>query len=164
MEKIYEKQHRLPRDYYRGQVNVAFTACILNKKPFFLSDKIVDPMVGMLEEALTENQCIAPVYCFMPGHFHSMFQGQTDESDCWQAMVGFKKASGYWLRMNHPAIKWQKDFYDHVVRKSEDLGAQIRYVLENPVRRGLVKNWWEYPFCGAIGCDLKEVTDSLACF
>ena len=50
-----------------------------------------------------------------------------------------------------------QDFYDHIIRADEDLGAQIRYVADNPVRRGLVKSWQEYPFTGALGIDLATV-------
>ena len=164
MSKVCERHHRLPRECYRGQITVVFTACILKKRPFFLSNKIVDPNVAMLARALVKNKCIAPVYCFMPEHLHVMIQGQADDSDAWQAMVDFKQRSGYWFWVNCCITRWQKDFYDHIVRKSEDLGAQVRYILENPVRRGLVKHWWEYPFLGAIGCDLGEIIDSLVCF
>ena len=55
MSKVCEKHHRLPRECYRGQITVVFTACILKKKPFFLSNKIVDPNVEMLARVLVRN-------------------------------------------------------------------------------------------------------------
>ncbi len=33
---------------------------------------------------------------------------------------------------------WQKGFYDHFIRTDEQLTAAIRYILENPIRAGLV--------------------------
>jgi len=35
---------------------------------------------------------------------------------------------------------WQQESFDHVLRSSESLDAKIHYVLDNPVRRGLVAN------------------------
>jgi REP element-mobilizing transposase RayT len=43
---------------------------------------------------------------------------------------------------------WQARFYDHVLRKSAD-GSQIAlYILENPVRKGLVAEAAEYRYSG----------------
>lgn len=39
---------------------------------------------------------------------------------------------------------WQAESLDHVLRSSESLDAKIQYLLENPVRRGLAKEWTEY--------------------
>ncbi len=41
---------------------------------------------------------------------------------------------------------WQTESFDHVVRSSENLDAKIAYVLENPVRAGLVGEWMQYPW------------------
>ena len=44
---------------------------------------------------------------------------------------------------------WQKGFYDHVIRKDEDLNSTAEYILNNPVRSGRVDNWRNYPWCGS---------------
>jgi len=41
---------------------------------------------------------------------------------------------------------WQPESFDHVVRSSESLEAKIAYLLENPVRAGLVEEWTRYPW------------------
>jgi putative transposase len=41
---------------------------------------------------------------------------------------------------------WQRGFYDHVLRKEEDTRAVAEYIINNPVRAGLVKTWRDYPF------------------
>ena len=71
----------------------------------------------------------------------------------------FKQQSGFWLGQQRPAFHWQKDFYDHIIRANEDLGTQIRYIANNPVRKGLVSDWHDYPFTGSIGIDLKAVIE-----
>lgn len=40
---------------------------------------------------------------------------------------------------------WQDESYDHVVRENE-FEASIRYVLQNPVKAGLVRRWSEWPW------------------
>jgi REP element-mobilizing transposase RayT len=39
---------------------------------------------------------------------------------------------------------WQEESFDHVLRSSEQLDRKVLYVLNNPVRRGLVAEWGEY--------------------
>jgi REP element-mobilizing transposase RayT len=41
---------------------------------------------------------------------------------------------------------WQAESFDHVLRSSESLDAKVDYVLQNPVRKGLVRRWEEYPW------------------
>jgi len=154
---IRERPHRIPQGTYVGVVNVAFTACVIDRQVIFDSDDVVTAFVGMLTGALAKFACSSPVYCFMPDHLHVIIQGTTERSDTRAAMSAFKQSSGLWLKSHRPDRAWQKDFWDHVIRCNEDLGAQVRYVAENPVRRGLVANWWDYPYTGAIGHDLRSV-------
>jgi putative transposase len=44
---------------------------------------------------------------------------------------------------------WDKESYDNLVRDRDDLSVKINYVLQNPVKAGLVKNWedWKYTYC-----------------
>ncbi len=41
---------------------------------------------------------------------------------------------------------WQPESFDHVLRSSENLDAKIIYLMENPVRAGLVREWTNYPW------------------
>jgi len=146
---IREKPHRLGRNAYIGRVNVAFTACIADRQILFDQD-VVPVFVGMLREALAKFGCSAPVYCFMPDHMHVIVQGGAEHCDTRAAMAAFKQKSGFWLSRRRPDRAWQKDFWDHVIRCDEDLAAQVRYVAENPVRKGLVRCWSDYPHTGRL--------------
>ena len=110
-----------------------------------------------LRVAAERHGCIVAIYCFMPEHLHVILHGQHESANTWQTMVEFKQRSGFWLKQHRPGTVWQKDFYDHVIRRDEDLGAQVRYIAGNPVRKGLVTDWSEYPHTGAIGIDLDVV-------
>lgn len=41
---------------------------------------------------------------------------------------------------------WQPESYDHYVRNNAELVRIINYVLQNPVRAGLVENWQDWPY------------------
>jgi REP element-mobilizing transposase RayT len=76
--------------------------------------------------------------------------------------VSYKQKTGYWLSQNMPAVRWQKDFYDHIIRSEHTIASQVKYILDNPVRKGIVSSWQEYPFHGAIGCSLESVLTGIA--
>ncbi len=40
---------------------------------------------------------------------------------------------------------WQKGFYDHALRKDEDIKSVARYIIANPLRAGLVQTIGDYP-------------------
>ncbi len=44
------------------------------------------------------------------------------------------------------AIDWQRDFFDHRLRRDESFDEKADYILQNPVRAGLVKTSEEWPY------------------
>jgi len=142
----------------------------------FNSAEIFDSLSNILVDSLREWNCDAHVYLFMPDHCHLLIQGNTDDSDLLGFMKNFKQRSGYWFSTQAKAcgyqklidgsrnlqvanvdkIRWQKDFYDHILRKEEDINKQVYYILGNPLRRRIVSNWKEYPFKGSTIHDFKE--------
>jgi REP element-mobilizing transposase RayT len=155
--KIREKSHRLSKEFYKGEVSIAFTLCMKDSAQAFKDNAIVAVFTEMLASTTFKQDCIIPVYCFMPNHQHLIVTGKKINSDIWKLIVNYKQKTGFWMSKNKIGIKWQKDFYDHIIRTRKDLSQQVKYVLNNPVRKGLVTSWEEYPFKGSIGCDLKNV-------
>lgn len=43
-------------------------------------------------------------------------------------------------------VFWQQESYDHVVRDDAEFDRIVKYVLQNPVKAGLVKDWQEWPW------------------
>ena len=153
---IRAKPHRLPLHLYRGDRACAFTACLKERAPAFLTLESVAPHVAYLAKASGEFRCVVPIYCFMPDHLHVMFKGLGEGADTLAAMRKFKLLSGLWFHRKH-LEGWQENFHDHVVRGTEDWRAHAKYISRNPVRQGLVGDPFEYPFLGSLGCDLSDV-------
>jgi len=161
---IKEKRHRLSNEFYKGEVSVAFTLCLKGDVAagFSLRElNIVNAFTKILTSAVTKADCIIPVYCFMPDHQHLIIIGTHKDSDIWKTIVNYKQKTGFWMAANKPGMKWQKDFYDHILRKHEDIAVQVRYILDNPVRKGLVTSWQENPFKGSVGCKLEDILNGI---
>ncbi len=113
-------------------------------------------MEDFLLSSLDKFGVAAHVYLFMPDHLHMLLEGKDEDVDIWKCVVDFKQKSGYWFSKNLPAVRWQKDFYDHIMRRNEDVKKHVRYILENPLRKGIVLDWKEYPYKGSTIHDLSK--------
>jgi REP element-mobilizing transposase RayT len=87
----------------------------------------------------------------MPDHVHMILTPLIDEKrsqmfSLIEIMRGMKGAAGRKInqRMGRHGAVWQEESFDHVLRASERLDAKIEYILQNPVRKGLVEDWREY--------------------
>ncbi len=158
---IREITHRLPRQLYKGKISASFTLCIQDKARAFVEPHIIGVFEDMLVSVVAKTDCIVPAYCFMPDHQHLIITGTSNDSDLWKTIVNYKQKTGFWLATNKPFIKWQKDFFDHIIRKDETMAAQVRYILDNPVRKGIVSSRQDYPYKGSTGCRLEDVLAGL---
>lgn len=41
---------------------------------------------------------------------------------------------------------WQKESYDHYIRNDREVENVINYILNNPVKAGLVEDWINWPW------------------
>jgi REP element-mobilizing transposase RayT len=83
--------------------------------------------------------------CLMPDHLHVLLEAGTVPKPLSRFVRDYKSLSSRGAGLS----LWQRGFYEHVVRKSEDLPDLAFYILNNPVRAGLVLNggrWdWTIP-------------------
>jgi REP element-mobilizing transposase RayT len=89
----------------------------------------------------------------MPDHVHMIFTPLVDEGSLEvyslaEIMDAVKGASAHKINriLGRKGRVWQAESFDHVLRSSESLDQKIQYLLENPVRRGLVTQWADYPW------------------
>ena len=61
------------------------------------------------------------------------------------------------LRQTYSAYRLQRNFYDHIICSEKELSDHLRYVVENPIRRGLVAQWQDFPFTGSLGISIQSV-------
>ena len=147
-DSIREQSHRLPRACYFGEVAVAYTARLGSGGEPIHRPRV--PLIDALTASAVQHSCSAPIYCIMPSHVHVILQGTGGSADTWRAMVEFKQRSGFWLSRHLPGTRWQKDFYDHILRSEDEVRDALVYIAANPLRARLVRDPAEYPFTGSI--------------
>jgi REP element-mobilizing transposase RayT len=154
--RMKEKKHRLPRENYIGEIVASFTICIEDRKHIFTAKPIFKSVERILLESLKKFNCVSYIHLFMPEHCHLLIGGNSINSNLWRCMVDFKQQSGYWFQKNNCKVRWQKDFYDHILRKNEEVEKQVKYILNNPFRKNIVDSWKEYDFKGSTIYDFSK--------
>jgi len=152
----YPKRPRLKEFSYQGSFAYFATVRTHQKKPYFQSEQVARFVHLILQQAASQFRFTVIAYCFMPDHLHLLLAGEEDSS-LKDFMKTFKQRSGFYFKQHHNTLLWQPSYYDHVLRKEESLKEVARYIFENPVRKGLVNEWREYPLLGSMVFDLHEL-------
>ena len=140
---------RLPSFAYRGFHAYSITCCTFERHRWFVDAAIVDAVSSSLLLSATDNVFEVPAYCFMPDHVHLLLQAASIDSDLLRMMIAWKQRTGFAHARATGARLWQNGYYDHVLRRENDLLKVIRYLVDNPVRAGLVRDISDYPFWGS---------------
>jgi REP element-mobilizing transposase RayT len=93
-------------------------------------------------------------YCLMPDHVHLLLGANSNSSI--SDVVGRWKSLCYRARRQrgYPQPFWQRGFFDRALRREEDVSQAALYILLNPVRKGLVSDFHQYPLCGSLEWEL----------
>jgi REP element-mobilizing transposase RayT len=97
----------------------------------------------------------------MPDHVHLLAVGCHPTSDCRRFITRAKQLSGYHYQRAFNERLGQRYGYEHVLRASEDVFSIARYILENPIRAGLVRSVGDYPYLGSTLYSIDQILDSL---
>ncbi len=157
MVKIIKKKHRLEKPAYIGKIIVSFTLCVNDEEKLFVDKKMFSVFENILVSTANNYGFDLIIYLFMPDHVHLIIQGKNNNSDCLKMINMFKQKTGYWLSFNDYNTKWQRDYFDHIIGNDKDLRNQVYYILNNPVRAGIVNDLKEYLFKGSTIMNLDEM-------
>jgi len=119
-----------------------FTLCQKDRRPLLANACFASAFEGVLGMA---SHWKHEAWVIMPDHVH-ILAGPRKRASSVSAWSHFVKVMS---RRLCPSIQgWQPGVFDHLLRSS-DLGeGRWNYLKNNPVRAGLVKNWWEWPYFG----------------
>jgi putative transposase len=123
---------------------------VRGRQPVFADPDLARAAVEALRAHSARQGVLVYGYCVMPDHVHLVL-GPSQGCDIVTFVGQFKNLvlRVAWARGRQGSF-WQASFWDHFVRLEEGLRAAVEYVLANPVRRGLVNDWRDYPFAGSL--------------
>jgi putative transposase len=144
---------------YIGQHRYFLTICTFNRRSEFTDAETVDMVWAHFRRFSQRDEIAINAYCAMPDHFHLLATGLSDTSNVRNFIAHSKQRSGWALREKFGRRLWQEGYYDRVLRDEDDTAAVIRYIVNNPIRAGLVVSPATYPFWGSFTHTRDEILE-----
>jgi putative transposase len=152
---------RIPGFPYVGAYRYFLTFCTYHRVPAFRDPVAVWRTVAQFRHAAKLHRFAVLAYCFMPDHVHLLVGGVHAESNLRCFAKAAKQHSGAAHAMAAGTPLWQEGYHDRVLREADDARQVGRYILENPVRAGLVTHAGEYPYLGSDVWSVRELLESV---
>ncbi|NHZ71968.1 MAG: hypothetical protein GWP17_02650 [Aquificales bacterium] len=150
---LYEEQKR-----QFGRYDAILDSC--DHGPTWLAQteiaQVVQSSLHFLNDDSNHKMYDLDVYSIMGNHGHVVFTPLQDrEKDSYIALSrimhslkGFTATEANKLLQRRGQF-WQHESYDHIVRDEAELNRIRRYILQNPVKVGLVENEEDWPYSWA---------------
>ena len=117
----------------------------LDRQPIFIELAAARTLVTQLRQAEINEFAHTLAFVVMPDHLHWLMQlGR--QQNLSSVVRGIKAKTSHQVGR---AI-WQSGFYDHALRKEEDIQQIARYIIANPLRAKLVERIGDYPHWDAV--------------
>jgi putative transposase len=152
---------RLEGFNYVGTYRYFLTFCVRDRLPVFRDAHSVEQTLTQFRRTSTLERFAIIAYCVMPDHAHLLVEGLCADSDFKRfAKMAKQRSGGLYARAQHKRL-WQQGYYERVLREEDDARALARYIVNNPVRTGLVETPEEYPFIGSDTWTVTELLESV---
>ncbi|HEY3093456.1 MAG TPA: transposase [Vicinamibacterales bacterium] len=152
---------RLTSFDYTGFYRYFLTICTFGRFPVFVDDTAVALVMVELTRTADDVPFSVIAYCFMPDHLHVLVEGTHPAADFREFVRIFKQRSAFQWRQQHGTVLWQRSYFEHVLREDEAMVGVARYLLENPVRAGIVERPEDYPYLGSMTVALRDLLYSV---
>jgi REP element-mobilizing transposase RayT len=113
-----------------------------DKAALFVNEKANKHVLQIAEQACSIHRYELLAFCLMPDHLHLLVRSQEGAVD----LRFFVRAMKSFCTRTLGGRIWQKGFYEHVMRTGEDVKKTAEYIINNPVRKGLVQRAEDYPW------------------
>ncbi|MDO8631880.1 MAG: transposase [Phycisphaerales bacterium] len=147
---------------YAGPYRYSLTFCTDCRQRVFVTRERIDLVLMQIERSAAEEQFAVIAYCFMPDHLHLLVEGRSEASDCRRFINRAKQFLGFHYAKAFGHRLWQRYGFERVLRNDEATLVVARYILENPLRAGLVRRVEDYPFAGSRVCSLAEILEAVS--
>jgi putative transposase len=147
-EERRRKPIRLAPELYREGHVFSLTVTTYERFAWFgRYPQLAKAVQGTIVQTAVERGSELFAWCIMPDHVHLLIQ----DADVVAFVRLVKGRSVPVARPLAPSRRlWQRSFFDHALRREESTEHVARYILNNPVRAGLVEHAVDYPWSGSL--------------
>ncbi len=151
MNKPHVRNLRIGRYSEPGRI-YSITTVVQNHLPVFNELGNGRIVVNCMRYQQHQGHADTLAFVVMPDHLHWLLQlrHSVTLSKLLQSLKQFTAGRIYRHLKRVGTPLWQEGYYDHALRKEEDIAQAARYIVENPLRAGLVDNLGDYPLWDSI--------------
>lgn len=114
------------------------TTVTTNRGPIFEKSEAADIVLGAIFFGRRQQWYYLLSFVIMPDHMRLIIIPRNkDISGCMKSIKGFSARQINEMFKRRGSI-WQSGFYDYILDSEEKVLSRIRYIEENPVRKGMV--------------------------
>lgn len=127
------------------------TTVTYRRQKLFADLYVARLVINEMRRANDEGSVQSLAWVLMPDHLHWLF-GLTEKADLKKIMQLVKGRSAHYInvRLNRNGRIWDKAYFDHALRNDEDIRKVARYIVANPLRKGLVEKITDYSLWDAV--------------
>jgi len=141
------RSNRLSNYDYSKDRPIHVTICTDNKEKIFNSGGNAKIVISKLLKTVKDLKFRILCYCLMPDHLHVIVSPGESILPLSKFLNIFKgRTTGVFKDKENLGKIWQRSAFDHVIRTEENLKTVIEYIMNNPVRKGIVEKADEYPY------------------
>ena len=103
--------------------------------------QIAEPLLETVEHRQNIGLWWPHLFLLMPDHVHALVSFPPSEKTLQSVVRKWKEWTAKQL-----GIAWQRDFFEHRLRREESRREKAEYILNNPVRKGLISRAEDWPY------------------
>ena len=159
MESTARPRRKSPRlegfDYSESRCYFV-TTCTFRRRRAFTDARLNRTLLAHLHEQAKIHGVMLHAWCLMSDHLHLLVEMPGDGLSLSEWVGRLKGLTSRRVRsMGFRGWLWQGQFHEHILRREESIERVAEYIVHNPVRKGLVETWVEYPWAGMGIEDIK---------
>jgi len=119
-----------------------------NYGPTWLAERDIAKIVADSLHHIDGKYFTLYAYSILSNHVHVVFKHHEEAPELFRILQSHKSYTGKLANkaLNHSGQFWLRETYDHQVREAGEFQRILQYVIENPVKAGLVGAWNAWPF------------------
>ncbi|MEW6214247.1 MAG: transposase [Nitrospirota bacterium] len=122
------------------------TSVTVNREPIFEYSKALDIQLEAILFGRRQQWYYLLAFVIMPEHLHLIIIPKDKNiSECMKSIKGFPARRINEVFGRKGSI-WQSGFYDYILDSEEKVLSRIKYIEENPVRKGMVMQPEDYKY------------------
>ena len=130
------------------------TAVTAQRRRLFQVTATAELLLRTILDYRSQGRFLLHAFVIMPDHFHALITPAPDVS-LEKAMQFIK--GGFSFRLKSKLDVWMRSFNESQILSEEKFMNCVRYIEDNPVRRGLVSTPEAYPFSSAARSSLDPM-------